>query len=84
MCCLSGRAGHPSPRLVSRIVGDIMFLLSQEDSALLKELCNNHRVPHEVVLELLQTEGDLDGMGRRHGLYERIGEILERAVKTEG
>ena len=58
-----------------------VFLLSPEDLALLKELCTKHRVPEEVVLELLHTEGELDGMGRRHGLYERIGEIIERAVR---
>ncbi len=58
-----------------------MFSLSQDDLALLKDLCSKHGVPQELVLELLQTEAELYGMGRRHGLYDRIGEILERAVR---
>ena len=58
-----------------------MLLLSQEDLALLKELCAKHHVSEEIVHELLQTESELDGMGRRHGLYDRIGEILENAVR---
>ena len=58
-----------------------MLLLSNDDLALLNELCEKHSVPQELVIELLQTEGELDGMGRRHGLYDRIGQILERATR---
>jgi hypothetical protein len=59
-----------------------MLSLSQEDLSLLDEICARHGVQKQVVLELLQTEDDLADMGRRHGLYERIGEILDRATRN--
>lgn len=55
-----------------------MAPLTVDDEALLGELCKQHGVPLAVLSQLLELERDLLGMGRRHGLYERIGEILER------
>ncbi len=54
-----------------------------DEEALLAEICKEHRVPQMVLTELLELERDLFGMGRRHGLYEKIGEILENAVARE-
>ena len=57
-----------------------MTALNLQEEALLEELCRHHDVPKTVVEQLLALEKDLFGMGRRHGLYDRIGEILEKAV----
>jgi len=57
--------------------------LNMDEEALLAEICKEHRVPQMVLTELLELERDLFGMGRRHGLYEKIGEILENAVARE-
>lgn len=58
-----------------------MTALNKDDQALLAEICKGHDVSKHVVDELLGIEQDLFGMGRRHGLYERIAEILEKAVR---
>ncbi len=60
-----------------------MAPLNMDEEALLAEICKEHRVPQMVLTELLELERDLFGMGRRHGLYEKIGEILENAVARE-
>jgi hypothetical protein len=57
-----------------------MAAMNTDDEALLGELCKQHGIPPSVLNQLLELERDLLGMGRRHGLYEKIGEILERAV----
>jgi len=61
-----------------------MTKLNLEEEAILTEICRRHQVPKAVVEDLLAIEDDLFGMGRRHGLYDRIGEILEKAVMAEG
>jgi hypothetical protein len=60
-----------------------MTALNMDDEALLGELCKQHGVPLSVLNQLLELEQDLLGMGRRHGLYEKIGEILERNTPKE-
>ena len=60
-----------------------MAPLNMDEEALLAEICKEHRVPQMVLTELLELERDLFGMGRRHGLYEKTGEILENAVARE-
>jgi hypothetical protein len=60
-----------------------MTRLNMDEEALLGEICRKHDVPQMVLTELLELERDLFGMGRRHGLYEKIGEILENAVAKE-
>lgn len=60
-----------------------MSVFNTDDETLLGELCKEHKVPLDVLNQLLEIERDLFGMGRRHGLYEKIGEILERAVNKD-
>jgi len=60
-----------------------MALMDIEDEALLGTICKQHGVPLAVLSRLLELEQDLLGMGRRHGLNERIGEILENAVDKQ-
>jgi len=61
----------------------MMAALSMDDEALLGELCKQHGVPLTALSQLLELERDLFGMGRRHGLNEKIGEILERAIPKD-
>jgi hypothetical protein len=56
--------------------------LNTEDEALLGEVCKEHDVPLATLTQLLELERDLLGMGRRHGLNERIAEILEKTSKA--
>ncbi len=60
-----------------------MSVYNTDDEALLGELCKQHGVQHSVSNQLLELERDLLGMGRRHGLYEKIGDILERAIQGD-
>jgi len=55
-------------------------LMDVEDEALLGKICKEQGIPPSVLNRLLELEQDLLGMGRRHGLNERIAEILESAV----
>ncbi len=59
-----------------------MSVLNIREDLILEEICKRHMVPKSVVDKLLEIEKDLFGMGRRHGLYDRIGEILERAINA--
>ncbi len=61
-----------------------MLPLGKDDRALLEQICDAHGVSKDLVLELLQTEDDLAGMGRRHGLYDRIADVLEQFSKESG
>jgi hypothetical protein len=60
-----------------------MTPLSVDDDALLAEICRQYDVPQVVLVQLIDLEQDLFGMGRRHGLYEKIGDILEKAIAKE-
>jgi hypothetical protein len=60
-----------------------MSALTADDETLLGELCKQHGVPPAVLNQLLDLERELFGMGRRHGLYEKIGDILERATHKD-
>ena len=51
--------------------------LSQEDSRLLEELCEQRGVSQEKVLRLLNTVQDYEFKGRRTGIYVALIEILK-------
>lgn len=60
-----------------------MAITNTEDEAFLGIICKEHGVSSALLNKLLELETELIGMGRRHGLYEKIGEILERAVSSD-
>jgi hypothetical protein len=60
-----------------------MPVFTPDDETLLTELCKQHDVPLAVLKQLLEVERELFGMGRRHGLNEKIGDILERATHKD-
>ena len=60
-----------------------MSAYNTDDEALLGDLCKQNGVPLTILNHLLELERDLLGMDRRHGLYEKIGEILEQATRKD-
>jgi hypothetical protein len=55
--------------------------LSPTDRKLLETIAEKHSVPVGLIFELLAVENDLSGMGRRHGLNERINDLLTRFLR---
>lgn len=51
--------------------------LTQEDSRLLSELCEQHGVSADKVLKLLDAVRDYEFKDRRTGVYDALREILE-------
>jgi len=57
--------------------------LSGEDKRLLEELCGQHGVSHQKVLNLLETVYEYEFKDRRTGVYDALREILKRKHSTE-
>ncbi|MCX2982877.1 DNA phosphorothioation system sulfurtransferase DndC [Halieaceae bacterium IMCC14734] len=51
---------------------------TQTDADLLKELENQHEVPFELAMKLIELELSMDGLSRRKGLYQKMGTLLNR------
>jgi len=51
--------------------------LSDDDTKLLKELCDQHSVSHEKVLKLLATVREYEFKDRRTGVYDALRDILK-------
>jgi len=52
--------------------------LGPEDQRRLEEVCQHHQVPAALLREMMIVEDDLSQMGRRHGLFERLSEVLSQ------
>jgi hypothetical protein len=52
--------------------------LSPEELAVLKQECDEASVPWQLVAEALVEEHKVFGMGRRHGIFERLDELIRR------
>jgi DNA sulfur modification protein DndC len=52
------------------------------DAAVLAEVCAEAGVPLAMLRELIDYERDLQGLGRRQGVYEKIDTILSRDWRT--
>ena len=48
------------------------------DAAILKELEDKHNAPAELAMKLIELELSMDGLSRRKGLYNTIGNLLNR------
>jgi len=51
--------------------------LSSDDKRLLEELCGQHSVSHQKVLNLLETVYEYEFKERRTGVYDALREILK-------
>jgi hypothetical protein len=56
--------------------------LSAADRQILKGICENAGVPTDVVEAMLAEEHAVYGMGRRHGIHERLERLIEDALKV--
>ena len=50
---------------------------SQADADLIEELAEEHAVPAELVMKLLELELSMDGLSRRKGLFGKIESLLK-------
>ena len=50
---------------------------SQADADLIEELAEEHAVPAELVMKLLELELSMDGLSRRKGLFSKIESLLK-------
>lgn len=57
--------------------------LSLEDKRLLEDLCRQHGVSHDKVLQLLAVEQDFEFKDRRTGIYDALREILKTNSQDE-
>lgn len=51
---------------------------TQADADLLKKLEEQHEVPYELAMKLIELEHSMDGLSRRNGLYKKMGTLLNR------
>lgn len=55
-------------------------LLPEGDWLLLERICREADVPPEVVEQMLIEEHKVFGMGRRHGIKEKLDELVTEAL----
>lgn len=48
------------------------------DSALLSQVAEEHDVSPEMVMKLIELEVSLEGLSRRHGVFDKIGSVLKQ------
>lgn len=64
-------------------VQDDLGTFTEKDSDLLVEICEDHQVPHRLVMKLLDAELQTQGMRRRSSIYNRIEQILREEWRTK-
>lgn len=73
------------PQIVRDVLGrDLDWVIedsvsfSSEDGRLLSDLCAEHGVPTELIVNLLEIERSAHGLKRRHAVHTRIEELFEQ------
>ena len=73
------------PRIYREVTGgdldwqhadDVIF--GGEDAALLKELSEQHGIPGELAMKLLEFEMSMDGLSKRSQIFSKLAELLGR------
>jgi DNA sulfur modification protein DndC len=71
------------PKIFREVTGeDLDWVLddvasfTEKDNLILREVAERHNAPPGLVAKLLDLERDMEGMGRRAGIYDKIGQIL--------
>ena len=63
---------------------DVVTLFAQEEGKkLIARHCRSINLPVQDLRDMVEEVVEKAGMQRRRGLFEAIGEILERSVETE-
>jgi DNA sulfur modification protein DndC len=77
------------PRIVREVLGrDLDWVIedhvsfTSEDGQLLREICETHEVPTELVVRLLDVERSAHGLKRRHLVHTRISDELNREYRA--
>ncbi|HYD00078.1 MAG TPA: hypothetical protein VEB22_02530 [Phycisphaerales bacterium] len=55
-------------------------LLPEADWLLLQRICREADLPPEIIEQMLIEEHKVFGMGRRHGIKERLDELVGEAL----
>lgn len=73
------------PRLYREIVGEDLDWMDEDsagstslDGRVLESVCSGAGVPSELLRELIDLERELQGLGRRTSVYERMDRILKK------
>ncbi|WP_321504653.1 DNA phosphorothioation system sulfurtransferase DndC [uncultured Methanoregula sp.] len=64
-------------------IKDDLGTFSSTENILLKKICAEKDVPHQLVTKLLDVEQQLQGLTRRSSIYTRINEILSEDWRSE-
>ena len=57
---------------------------TSRDKQLLQDLCRKHGVSEEEIEELLKVEKEYQLREKRHGIYEKLREVLYSTVGVQG
>lgn len=73
------------PRIVREVLGrDLDWVIEDhvnftaEDGDLLRDVCEAHGVPTELVVQLIDVERASNGLKRRHDVHNRLSEVLRQ------
>lgn len=73
------------PALYREVYGkDLNWIIDDQsrfdafDSSLLSQVAEEHDVSPEMVMKLIELEISLEGLSRRHGVFDKIGSILKQ------
>ncbi|MER0203187.1 MAG: DNA phosphorothioation system sulfurtransferase DndC [Nitrosomonas sp.] len=73
------------PRIYSEVYEDEVEWIENDagaftepDAILLKELGEKHNVPAELIMKLIEVELSVSGLGKRHGIMQKLENVLKR------
>lgn len=53
------------------------------DTDLLREMCAEHDLPHQLLVELLKIEREHQFQARRHGIMEELGDSIKSSLRWD-
>lgn len=77
------------PKIYAEVVGDREWVVDDttsftaEDKEMLSAICDENKVPANLVAKLLDTEKQMDGMSRRAGIQTQIDAIFQEDWRSE-
>ena len=73
------------PRIYREVVGADLDWVEEDaaastslDKAVLEQVCADHDVPADLLRALVDVERELQGLGRRTRVYDRLGRVIEK------
>ncbi|HXT16626.1 MAG TPA: DNA phosphorothioation system sulfurtransferase DndC [Gemmatimonadaceae bacterium] len=78
------------PAIVREVLGrDLAWVMedhvtfTSQDGQLLKSICDEHSVPTELIVRLIDVERAAHGLKRRHAVHSRIEDVLKQEWRDE-